>query len=166
MKYLSKYFTQDEMSRILKSQLYSSVYYNAEVWLHEGVHKKARNRLLSATTGLIRAAFGLQGWPLSREDIHELSGIPTPKSWSNYVHSRTLHRVISDEFPSEIYTELAKQALSDLRNQKLVFSANNNKRVGINCFQNRCRFISSKFKSNVWELDERSFKILNKKMFN
>lgn len=162
MRYLSKYFNYDEMTIVLKSQLFSNVYYNCEIWLNNGLHKRLKMRLLSATTGLIRETFGLRGWPISRVDIHQLANIPTPDQWSNYVHARTLHKILMDEFPEGIYNDLTRQVLMDKRNKKLTFYANNKKRVGLQCFQNRCNFISSKFNDDVWGLTPVAFKNINK----
>lgn len=150
MKYLRKYFTEDELTIILKGQLLSSVYYNSEVWLIPTLHAMMKRRLLSASAGLIKATYGLHEWHISNRDLHELGGLPTPEQWSKYVTARTLHSILNTQRPDDIYNALALQARYESRTNRMYFGENNNKRVGRNCFQNRCDLVSKKLGTINW----------------
>jgi hypothetical protein len=162
LKYLKRYFTEDELVTVVKSQIYSLIYYNCEVWLIPSVNKQLKKRLKSAITGCLRNAFGLWDWPINSNDIHEICGIATMEQWSNYVHARSLHKIIKHEKPDGIYRGLLKQALVERRADITYFHPSNRKLVGTNQFQNRVKFVSSKFRNNEWDLDELGFKKVNK----
>lgn len=165
LRYLSRYFTNDELVTVVKSQVYSSIYYNCEVWLIPSLNKKLKKRLRSAITGCLKSAFGLWSWPLNSSDIHEICGIATLEQWANYAHARTLYKIIRAEKPEEIYKGLLEQSLVERRANITYFHPSNKKVIGINKFQNRVKFVSSKIKNTGWDLDEANFKKLNKILF-
>jgi hypothetical protein len=165
MKYLRKYFEGDELLKVLKNQLFSSVYYGAEVWLIPTIHKSIKRRLLSASAGLVRATYGLFGWPISNQDLHTMGGLPTPEDWGHYLTTRTLHKILNTNEPAVLYNALLRQTVTERRNGKMYFIETNKKRVGVNSFQNRCKFVSHRMGTLNWMVPWSSIKNIVKKEF-
>lgn len=147
MRYLKHYFNDRELTTVLKNKLYSGIYYNGEVWLIPSLHSSLKRRLLSASAGIIRNAFGAVGWPISNRDM---AGLPTPDKWANYCTARSLHGILNNESPASIYTGLACQALHKTRTGITYFSNTNRRRVGANAIQNRCKFVSKRLGHVNW----------------
>lgn len=166
MFYLSKYFNHQELTQVLKSQLYSGVYYNAAVWMLPTLHSSLKRRLISASTGLIRSTFGARGWPISSIDLHRMAGIPMPEDMMNYVTTRTLHGILNQEHPPELFRELANQAVYETRTSKFYFVQVNKRKSGMNAFQNRCKFVSHRLGHLNWMVPWPVFKKIAKKEFN
>lgn len=166
LKKLGPFFLPEELSKIMTAMIFSKFYYGAVIWLNPFNLKSNSNRLLSASTNLIKSAFNLPDWNLvNRFDIHVLANRATPNMMSNYLSANTIASILTNKFPPKIYSSLINNVLVNDRNGLKYFPDCSKKRVGLNMFSNRFAFISKKLPFNWNEMTRTQFKKLSKQLF-
>lgn len=129
------------------------------------LHRQYKKRLKSASTNIIRNALGLYGWTLSYDDLHEISGRGTPEQMSNYFNSLAYYDLINNRIPYPIAERIDSKKLTNNRTNTLIIPQSNRIRVGINSFDNRLNYVSSKINSTWLALEKSAFKTLMKRLF-
>ena len=54
IKLVKKYLTKNETKMLLTSNYYSILYYNSEIWLHQGLKTRLKNQILAASSCAIK----------------------------------------------------------------------------------------------------------------
>ena len=70
---------KSELLTIIKSNFYSILYYNAEIWLIPALKVQLKKQLLSASASPLKLCYYGYNQDVSYEKLHETVKYPTPK---------------------------------------------------------------------------------------
>ena len=107
LRLLKRYFLPLEMKMLLTSNYYSSLYYNSEIWLSNGLKHELKQSLLSASANAIRSCIPLNNRFISFEAIHKECNQLTPKQVGYYKLSILLHKLYNSSDQSTDWRDLA-----------------------------------------------------------
>ena len=76
---IKRYFTQDELIKLVTANFYSKLYYNSEVWQIPTLNQALKNKLMTASSRALKlCAKSNDVCLLSNKDLHEMAGQATP----------------------------------------------------------------------------------------
>lgn len=166
LRKLKRFFNTEEILGLLTTFVYSKMFYGSTIWLNPYINKSDRKRLMSISTYVIKNAFNLKDWYLiSNKDIHELANRATPNMMSNYSSAVAFRSIMLNNVPQEIAKNIAASTITNVRSEKFYIQDRSIKRVGLNAFENRLKFVTNKLPLNWSSLSETSFKKLCKTIF-
>jgi hypothetical protein len=154
MKTVKKYFTQDELLKLLTSNVLSKLYYASAVWLIPNLKEKTFKKLFSHSGKILK----LIDSSLSFIALHKKFKRATPKLFALYQTSVNLFNC-KNKNPFPIVDHLNNITLTNRRNQRLTFVRQNHFKVGLNCVENRMRSISNAIDKAWLDLSEKSYKL-------
>lgn len=115
LKKIRKYFQKEDFKRLLTSFLYSKMYYCGEIWLNNTLLQEEWERLNRIHRLSVRILEEDYRNKLSHEDLEIVSQRATPKEGSNFLEAKMLFKIIENEDPEELFTDILCQAYTEPR---------------------------------------------------
>ncbi len=154
MRTIKKYFTCDEMLKLLTLNVFSKLYYASQVWLLPNLNEKAYQKLYSQSGKVLK----MLDVSLSYISLHKKFKRATPKLFALYQTSINLFNCKNNS-PFPITDQLNQITLTDRRNLRLTFVRQNRFKVGLNCIENRMRSLNNVIDKNWLELSIENYKL-------
>jgi hypothetical protein len=130
--------TRDQFIQIATSQIFSTTYYAAPVWLNQTLGSKEWKRMDSFHYRVMRVAINDFKRNKKRKVIDSLCKRATPKMWSNYISASTALKIVRDLLPSRLATSINETMVTERRRPRNGrFFDNSKLRVGRHSFANR-----------------------------
>ena len=137
LRIIKRYFKPSEMKTFLTSNYYSSLYYNSEIWLSNGIKHEIKQSLLSASANAIRSCVPLSNRYISFIAIHKECKQFTPTQMAHYKLSILLHKLYNSEHQNTDWRDLANLIIITRRQTKFRTFKSNNYKIGMNVLINR-----------------------------
>ena len=148
------FFTDNEMIKLVTSNVYSKMYYGSQVWLLPNLKEKLFTKMYSHSGSILKI--------IDRESsfcvLHKKYNRSTPKIFALYQTSLNLYLAYQN-FPNNYPRELDRVLLNERRNERFTFVRINRFKVGLNLLKNRLRSITNVVDKNWMDLNVESFKL-------
>ncbi len=131
MRSLRKYFTDEEMVRLITANVYSVLYYESLVWLLPNLKERLYQKLFSHLGQLLKIVDKNESFLA----LHKKFCRSTPKFFALYQTAVNLYQMVNDE-NVEFTNSLQTVQLTDRRNIWMSFVRNNKFKVGLNLLCN------------------------------
>ena len=92
---IKKYFSQNELKKLLTSNYFSVLYYNSEIWHLPTLKPVLKQKLMSASANAIKLCLSKQPPNTSYESIHKIAKRTTPSQMSTYKHALQLYKLFN-----------------------------------------------------------------------
>ena len=150
-----KFFTNNEMSKLITALVYSRLYYSAQVWLLPNQKKRLMDRLYSQSGRSLK----LIDRNSTYKQLHCDYNRATPVLHSQYLTTVLYFDVMKTDLMLSEVECVTANTLTDRRNKKIVFATSNNCKIGLNIPCNRFRGVSNMIEKEWMELEKDSFKL-------
>ena len=144
LRLLRKFFSNTEMRLLLDAYFYSTLYYNAVLWLTPYLSTPMKQSLLSISANALRSCLLFNCPDMSFIRIHSICQKCTPEQIMSYQAAIHLYKVINDSF-EECTTEhahLLNNIICPRRQLKFEIFRSNRTKIGINSLSNRFHHLS------------------------
>ena len=106
IRMIAKFFSKKEVREIITAYYYSTLYYNAEIWLLPTLPPLLKQKLLSSSAGVLRIAINNYDRLLSFDRIHKIAERATPEEMIKYKHALQLHKIYNGSEMGEDWIQL------------------------------------------------------------
>ena len=137
IKIISKYFNKSELSTMLKSNFFSILYYNSEIWLTPSLLKVSKNHLMTASALAINICRVPTDELISYVRLHQRFKFPTPDNMIMYKSAILLFKLFNHQEPSTEWIPLNNQIITGTRQSLFEIIRTNNHKIGNNILVNR-----------------------------
>ena len=165
IKLIRRFFTTNEILKLLTSNFYSILYYNSEIWLIPTITQINKKLLLSASSNALKMAHKYRFPYMSFEALHRISNRATPTMFSHYKLALMLHILYNTEVYTTEWIHLNVNHVITSRQTSFHINKTNNLNVGMNALANRLNLINDKIPLELLNKSYNSFKIECKKLF-
>ena len=165
IKLIRRFFTTNEILKLLTSNFYSILYYNSEIWLIPTITQINKKLLLSASSNALKMAHNYRFPYMSFEALHRISNRATPTMFSHYKLALMLHILYNTEVYTTEWIHLNVNHVITSRQTSFHINKTNNLNVGMNALANRLNLINDKIPLELLNKSYNSFKIECKKLF-
>jgi hypothetical protein len=162
---IRKYFTKKQLLQIITSNYYSTLYYNAEVWLLPTLQPRLKQKLLSASAAPLKLTTKNYDNMISFDKLHYLNQRATPNQITIYKHALLLHKTYNDENMALNWQNLFFNQYFNDRDQLVKFFNNSKYKVGNNILSNRFTTLNGKILLSWLNLSFVTYKIKCKHKF-
>ena len=165
IKMIKPFMNKSELLTIIKSNFYSILYYNAEIWLIPALKVQLKKQLLSASASPLKLCYYGYNQDVSYEKLHETVKYPTPKQNTMFKHAIALHKTYNDPKQSKDWLDLFFNQNFNTRYAKASFFDTSNFKPGKNLLANRFTILTNKIPYDWLNLPISHYKKLCKKEF-
>ena len=135
---IKKYFTQDELIKLVTANFYSKLYYNSEVWQIPTLNQALKNKLMTASSRALKlCAKSNDVCLLSYKDLHEMAGRATPNRLAKYKLALQLYKTLSQKCPTNDWIIINLNITNTSRQKMFAVNKTNRLRVGYNAVSGR-----------------------------
>ena len=159
IKLVKKYLTKNETKMLLTSNYYSILYYNSEIWLHQGLKARLKNQILSASSCAIKLLNSSRDIRISFNQLHTFEKRALPMDFIKYRLSIQLHKIYNGTSMNEDWIDMNYQQNFNTRNEK--FHIINNRYI----MSNRLKVLNDKIDLDWLNLSLNSYKLKMKEIF-
>ena len=145
LKMIKKFFTKNEMRKLLDSNFYSILYYNAVIWLTPNLKSDLKQDLLSASACALRSCLTRSEHEISFLRLHKIHMKCTPDQIMLYQQALQLHKTINHvDFPQSFeYITVVDQTICTSRQLRFQIFKNNRSKIGLNTTANKLYCITN-----------------------
>ena len=165
IKLIHHYLTKSELLTVTKSNFYSVLYYNADIWLIPSLKKEFKSKLLSTSAAPLKLCCYGYDRSISYERLHTIVKYPTPAQKTIYNHSILLHKIYNDPHESNDWLDLFFNQNFNDRNTKANFFDTCKYKPGKNLLANRFTILNNKIPYDWLNLPLTKYKMMSKKEF-
>ena len=95
IRQIKHYFTPKEVEDLFTSNVFSVLYYNAEIWIIPSLNHRLKQLLMSTSANALKICTPSYHNRMSYIELHALNNRATPSQMSNYKLALLLHRLIN-----------------------------------------------------------------------
>ena len=110
---IRKYFSKSQLLTVITSNYYSSLYYNAEIWMLPTLKPQLKQKLLSASAAPLKFTTINYDNMTSFDALHYVNQRTTPKQITIYKHALLLHKTYNDTNSTKDWLSLFLIAVSN-----------------------------------------------------
>ena len=160
IRLIRRFFTTKELLQIVTSNVYSILYYNAEIWHLQTLNNALKQKLLSFSAKAIKTCAKYCTNDTSFRKLHEIFNRATPDKYSLYKHALCTFKLMNSTppFTTEWVALNLNQILTSRQTTFKIHRANKRK-VGMNALANRISCINGKIPLTWFNLSIDSFKV-------
>ena len=163
---IRRYFSQEELLRLVTSNFYSILFYNSEVWHLNTLNQSLKNSLLTISAKALKiCAKSPDLWLLSYPNLHEMAGRAIPEQMLSYKLALQLYRTFNEGTPTQDWININWNLHTSSRQTKFSVNKTNTYKIGMNIFSNRLNYLNGKIDLNLLNLSYQSYKVKCKKIF-
>ena len=163
---IRNYFNQEELLKLITSNVYSILFYNSEVWHLPTLKQSLKNTLLSASAKALKlCAKSVDLWMLSFTHLHEMAGRATPNQMMDYKLALQLYKTFNYRCPIVDWVSLNFNQIMGSRQTKFSINMTNRKKVGMNALSNRLWYINGKINVDWFNCSFDTYKVNCKGLF-
>ncbi len=165
IKLLVKYFNKNELLQILTSNFYSTLYYNAEIWLSESLSYHLKKQLLSASGRALRVAMHYPDPSISFIQLHRAARRATPVMFGKYRLAIQLYKTFNNRLPETEWLYLNYVQTNTTRQVEFNVVRSNNLLVGLNILSNKFHELNGTIPLEWFNSSLTAYKLLCKTKF-
>ena len=165
IKLIRKYFTQDEIIKLLTSNFYSILFYNSEVWHIPTLKPELKQIILSTSAHALKLSQRTPNFYESFIDVHKSCKRAHPNQILIYKHAILLHKMYNSNCPQMDWIELNFNQTLTSRQTLFISIKSNRFHVGNNLLVSRLSVLNNKIPLNDLNMSLASFKIKYKEKF-
>ena len=165
IKLIRKYFTQDEILKLLTSNFYSILFYNSEVWHIPTLKPELKQIILSTSARALKLSQRRPNYYESFIDIHKNCKRANPHQFILYKHSILLHKMYNSYCPQMDWIELNFTQTTTSRQTHFNTIKSNHFNVGNNLLASRLSILNHKIPLIDLNMSLASFKVKYKGIF-
>jgi hypothetical protein len=165
IKLIRKYFSREQLLKLITACYYSILYYNSEIWLLPTLNPQSKRKLLSASAAPLKLITRNYDRSMSFESLHFQNKRATPTQMTLYKHALLFHKTYNDESMSRDWTDMFFNQQFNNRATTAKFYNTSNFKVGNNILSNRFVILNSKIPLEWLNESMLSFKIHCKRLF-
>ncbi len=145
LKMIKKFFTKNEMRKLLDSNFYSILYYNAVIWLTPNLKSDLKQDLLSASACALRSCLTGSEPEISFLRLHKIHMKCTPDQIMLYQQALQLHKIVNHvDFPQSFeHITVVDQIICTSRQLRFQIFKNNRSKIGLNTTANKLYCITN-----------------------
>ena len=164
IRMFKKFFTTKELLQLVTSNVYSTLYYNSEIWHLHSLKGTLKQKLLSTSAKAIKMCVKYWTNDVSFHELHKKFNRATPENYLLYKHALALFKLLTNgNFTTEWVALNFNQILTS--RQTLFMSLRANKRkVGLNALANRVFILNNKIPLAWFSMSIDTYKIHCKKV--
>jgi ribonuclease P/MRP protein subunit RPP40 len=155
VKIISKYFSSGERSRLLKTYVFSKLYYAQEIWLHPSLAKSVIKRLTQFSGRALAVVCSEEASFIKR---HQMTGFQLPIERAWYVTSVCCFKLYNDSLNELEWENLKRNRIKSSRNTRFQSIRSNNYKVGMNLLSNRAWHVRDLIMADWFNLPLHVFK--------
>jgi hypothetical protein len=167
LKFLRKYFTEEQFLKAATANYYGSVFYASSVWFPH-IKSCHRTKLDSLHFRMLRIATRQSNYT-SRRDLYDRCKRATPTEWSRYLTATKVMKIIRDEEPKPLFDLINENYFEETRKPNVGFFFDKSKTLlGRQSIQNRLNFmrcISDPWNNKLQPLSNDQIRVIGKKTF-
>ena len=165
LRLLRSFFEPKDMRTLLDSYFYSTLYYNANVWLTTELNSQLKQSLLSISANALKSCMMYGNNLISFVDIHKNNAKCTPMQIAMYQSSLILYKALnSDELTHDIVSILTQMVCTS-RQLKFEILRSFNTKIGLNTTANKLYPLNGKIGLDFLNLGFVQYKKIMKVQF-
>ena len=162
---IRKYFSKNELLKIITSNYYSIMYYISEIWhLPTNTHH-SKTLLMSASAAPLKLCTPQYDQSISYKSLHTLNNRATPNQMMHYKHAIQLFKLYNSENENNDWLDLFFNQNFNSRNNKVNFVDSSVYKIGKNTLTNRLHLLNNKIPYEWLNLSLETYKIKCKSLF-
>ena len=165
IKAISKFLKSSEISTLLTSNFYSTLYYNSEIWLSHLLDHNSKQSLLSASAKALRLTMPFTNRFISFEEIHKHCKQSNPTQISHYKNALQLYKLFNSANYSKDWIDLTNQIVLGTRQEFFSCIRSNNYKIGLGSMVNKFHSLNGKIKLNALNYSYPKYKFECKNIF-
>ena len=143
LKLVRRHFNRQQMTQIVTSFYFSTLYYGIEVWYHRGLSFHLKQKIRSAHYRAMRLIYG----DLGRDQLDVVGQRATPDELSNYALGKFLAKMMITTTPSRLFQLTLENSYTVERQPgRLFFYDTSRLKIGRQIIKNRVSCISKQMK--------------------
>ena len=162
---ISQFFNKTELLQIIKSNYYSILYYNAEIWLLPSLGPSLKQKMLSASAAPPKLTVNNYTSMISHNSLHYLNNRATPNQVTIYKHALLLYKTFNSTIPNREWVSLFFNQTFNSRQTRLKFFSTAKFKISNNILANRFKILNNLIKFDKLNLTYESYKVYCKKLF-
>ena len=165
IRLIKKFFNFTELLQLLTSNFYSTLYYNAEIWLLPSLKAQLKQSLLSTSAKALKLCMFYPDPMTSFERIHEITKRSTPTEFTVYKLAIQLFKLYNTPLPTHEWSHLNQNQFFMPRQTCFMTHKTNIYKVGLNALANRLSILNGKIPLEWLNLSYQTYKIKCKTLF-
>ena len=165
IKLIRPFMQKSELLTIIRSNFFSILYYNADIWLLPSLKQLLKSKLLSTSSAALKLCYHGYDRSVSFERLHNVLKYPTPQQTCEFNHAILLHKIYNDPTESQNWLDLFFNQNFNSRYSKVNFYDTSKNKPGKNILANRFVVINQKIHYNWLNLPMSKYKSLCRKEF-
>ena len=165
IRLIKRFFTCGELLQIVTSNVFSIMYYNAEIWHVPCLNVNVKQKLLSMSAKIIRVCMRNVDYNVSFERIHSINKRATPEKIMLYRHALMLYKLYNGNEQTTEWVHLNLNQVLTSRQTKFKITKTNQSKIGLNAPSNRLSILNDMIPLELMNLGRETFKIKMKSMF-
>ena len=162
---IAKFFNKNELNNTITACYYSVLYYNADIWLIPTLSPALKQKLLAASSQILRISTRNFDRMTSYERLHSIANRATPEQICQYKHALLLHKIYNDNEQGADWLALNFNQNFNNRISKFITTDTCRFKIGKNIASNRLRTLNNKINLNDLNDKMATFKIKMKSFF-
>ena len=165
LRLLRAFFEPKHMRTLLDSYFYSTLYYNANVWLTTELNSQLKQSLLSISVNALKSCTMHDESLISFDDIHKRNSKCTPMQISMYQRSLILYKAINSEVFTHDTVSILTHMVCTSRQLKFEILRSFNSKIGLNTQANKLYPLNGKIGLDFLNMGFVQYKKIMKVLF-
>ena len=165
IRMIKKYFTKKELLQLVTSNVFSTLYYNSEIWHIHSLKGPLKQKLLSTSAKAVKLCVKYCTNDVSFIDIHKMFNRATPEKFLLYKHALCLYKLMTTDNHTTEWAALNFNQILTSRQTFFMAIRAHKKKVGLNAFANRIFILNRRIPLIWFGMSLETFKIHCKKEF-
>jgi hypothetical protein len=165
LKVIKNHFNKNELTDLLTSLYFSKLFYGSEVWHLPELNFIQKKKLKNASANALKLCLYNTTPFMTHTEIHNLAKRSPPENYCKYKHAILIYKLFNNCIPAQEHLHLNFQLADNNRQEYLVFTRNQNYKVGNNILINRFVDLNNLIKKDWLSLSLEVFKIKCKDLF-
>ena len=126
IRIIKRFFTRKELFELIKSNFYSLLYYNSEIWHLPLLKSTLKQKLLSASAKALKVCWKSPSYYISFDLLHKMSKRATLEQFMKYKLALCLHKLYNTTFISREFCLLNENQILTSRQTHFLCRKSNN----------------------------------------
>ena len=159
IRIIARFFTKKERLQLVTSNVFSTLYYNSEIWHLPSLKSELKQKLVSISARAIKSCMYYPDNMISYKNIHKMNNRAMPEAIMQYrLATQLFKRTITTIIPMTGFFYNKNQIFTSRQTMFMALKSNNTK-VGIIILSNRLPILNRKIPINWLNESLMSFKM-------
>ena len=150
----------------VRSNFFSVLYYNSEVWHLKTLNQSMKSKLLSTSAKALKlCAKKPDMWMMSFPNLHKMAGRAPLDKMIDYKLALQLFRVVNYHIPTPDWINFNLNNIQTTRQTEFATQRTNRFKIRMNILSNRLHYLKGKIELDLLNLSFGSYNVKCKKLF-